>query len=300
MSIAQIFTLAIIALFIFWAVGVYNRLVKLRNEIANAFAQIDVQLKRRHDLIPNLVEVARKYMSHERETLERVTAARAQAMAAADLVVLKQAFEVLQSQVSATIQSSESAVMAMGGRLSRVHQQVGELAESIEGAVERSGRLSGESLQQASQHAAAVTHLARHQSEFDQTRHQILDRVGQAAHQVRQLTPLAELISGIARQTNLLAIKAAIEAARAGPEGAGFKVVAAEVRRLSNQAAEAAQQVTHGIEAAARERPGGRLEIGAHKSHARGGRRKGAGVAIHCDDAEHLVPAFIVEENERR
>ena len=86
MSIAQIFTLAIIALFIFWAVGVYNRLVKLRNEIANAFAQIDVQLKRRHDLIPNLVEVARKYMSHERETLERVTAARAQAMAAADLV----------------------------------------------------------------------------------------------------------------------------------------------------------------------------------------------------------------------
>jgi len=86
MSVAQIFTLAIIALLIFWTVGVYNRLVKLRNEIANAFAQIDVQLKRRHDLIPNLVEVARKYMSHERETLERVTAARAQAIAAADLV----------------------------------------------------------------------------------------------------------------------------------------------------------------------------------------------------------------------
>ena len=71
---------------LFWAGGAYNRLVRLRNEIGNAFAQIDVQLKRRHDLIPNLVEVARKYMEHERETLERVTAARAQVIAATDLV----------------------------------------------------------------------------------------------------------------------------------------------------------------------------------------------------------------------
>ena len=70
----------------FWGVGAYNRLIKLRNEITNAFAQIDVQLKRRHDLIPNLVEVARKYLEHERETLERVTAARAQVVAATDLV----------------------------------------------------------------------------------------------------------------------------------------------------------------------------------------------------------------------
>ncbi|MFT3857405.1 MAG: LemA family protein [Aquabacterium sp.] len=85
MSTSQIIALAIAALLFFWAVGAYNRLIRLRNEIANAFAQIDVQLKRRHDLIPNLVEVARKYLTHERETLERVTAARAQAMAAADL-----------------------------------------------------------------------------------------------------------------------------------------------------------------------------------------------------------------------
>ena len=67
-------------------VGAYNRMVRMRNEIGNAFAQIDVQLKRRHDLIPNLVEVARKYLEHERETLERVTAARAQVMAATDMV----------------------------------------------------------------------------------------------------------------------------------------------------------------------------------------------------------------------
>ncbi len=62
---------------------VYNRLVRLRNAITNAFAQIDVQLKRRYDLIPNLVETARKYLQHERDTLEAVTAARNQASAAA-------------------------------------------------------------------------------------------------------------------------------------------------------------------------------------------------------------------------
>ncbi|HMQ72540.1 MAG TPA: LemA family protein [Rubrivivax sp.] len=67
-----------------WAVWVYNRLVRLRNEIANAFAQIDVQLKRRHDLVPNLVDVARKYLQHERETLEAVTQARGGAQRAAD------------------------------------------------------------------------------------------------------------------------------------------------------------------------------------------------------------------------
>lgn len=86
MPVSQIIAWSIISLIVFWAVGAYNRLVRLRNEITNSFAQIDVQLKRRHDLIPNLVEVARKYLEHERETLERVTAARAQVMAATDLV----------------------------------------------------------------------------------------------------------------------------------------------------------------------------------------------------------------------
>ena len=66
----------------FWGVGAYNRLVRLKNAIANAFAQIDVQLKRRYDLIPNLVEVARKYMAHEAQTLEAVIAARNQARSA--------------------------------------------------------------------------------------------------------------------------------------------------------------------------------------------------------------------------
>jgi LemA protein len=89
MSLTAIVLLVIAAVLVFWVVGAYNRLVRLRNEIGNAFAQIDVQLKRRHDLIPNLVEVARKYMEHERDTLERVTAARAQVMAATDMVKAK-------------------------------------------------------------------------------------------------------------------------------------------------------------------------------------------------------------------
>jgi len=63
-------------------IGIYNKLVTLRNRFRNAFAQIDVQLKRRYDLIPNLVEVAKGYIKHERETLEAVTQARNVAAAA--------------------------------------------------------------------------------------------------------------------------------------------------------------------------------------------------------------------------
>ena len=63
-----------------WAMGIFNGLVTGRNAYKNAFAQIDVQLTRRYDLIPNLVEVAKKYMAHERETLEAVTQARAAAV----------------------------------------------------------------------------------------------------------------------------------------------------------------------------------------------------------------------------
>lgn len=72
----MIVVVGLIGLIGLFAMGVYNGLVKLRNMYKNAFSQIDVQLKRRHDLIPNLVETAKAYMSHERETLEAVIAAR--------------------------------------------------------------------------------------------------------------------------------------------------------------------------------------------------------------------------------
>ena len=70
---------ALIVLALLWVMGAYNGLVKLRNRYKNAFAQIDVQLKRRHDVVGNLVETVKGYSKHERETLESVTAARAQA-----------------------------------------------------------------------------------------------------------------------------------------------------------------------------------------------------------------------------
>jgi LemA protein len=73
---------ALIAAVAFWGVAAYNRLVAQRNEFKNAFAQIDVQLKRRYDLIPNLVETAKKYIAHERETLEAVIKARNTAVSA--------------------------------------------------------------------------------------------------------------------------------------------------------------------------------------------------------------------------
>jgi len=77
--IVLIVIIAFVALF---AVSIYNSLVKLRNQVKNAWSQIDVQLKRRHDLIPNLIETVKGYMTHERDTLENITKARSQAVAA--------------------------------------------------------------------------------------------------------------------------------------------------------------------------------------------------------------------------
>ena len=77
--------LAIVAAVVFYAISIYNRLVNERNRVQNAFAQIDVQLTRRHDLIPNLIESVKGYMAHERDTLEAVITARNAASAALDL-----------------------------------------------------------------------------------------------------------------------------------------------------------------------------------------------------------------------
>ena len=78
--ISTLITLAIIAVLVFYVIGIYNQLVTLKNRFENAFSQIEVQLKRRYDLIPNLVETAKGYIKHERETLEAVINARNQAM----------------------------------------------------------------------------------------------------------------------------------------------------------------------------------------------------------------------------
>ena len=77
---ALIVILVILAVVVIWVVGMYNGLVRAKNEVSNSWSQIDVQLNRRHDLIPNLVETVKGYMTHERETLEAVVKARQQAV----------------------------------------------------------------------------------------------------------------------------------------------------------------------------------------------------------------------------
>jgi LemA protein len=76
--------LALIAAVVMYAIGIYNSLINLRNRVKNAFAQIDVQLTRRHDLIPNLIEAVKGYMKHERETLDAVISARNSAVSNLD------------------------------------------------------------------------------------------------------------------------------------------------------------------------------------------------------------------------
>jgi len=75
-----IIVIVLIVFFVLMMVSMYNSLIKLRNQVKNAWSQIDVQLKRRHDLIPNLIETVKGYMTHERDTLENITKARSQAM----------------------------------------------------------------------------------------------------------------------------------------------------------------------------------------------------------------------------
>src|SRR6187402_141711 len=106
-----IFGLVVLAAF--WAVGIYNGLVTARNAYKNAFAQIDVQLTRRYDLIPNLVEVAKGYMAHERETLEAVIKARAAAVSG--LAAAKAA-----PGDAAAMQQLASADQGLTGALSRL------------------------------------------------------------------------------------------------------------------------------------------------------------------------------------
>ncbi len=79
---AVIIVLALVVAVVLFVVSIYNSLVKLRNQVKNAWSQIDVQLKRRHNLIPNLIETVKGYMTHERDTLENITKARSQAVQA--------------------------------------------------------------------------------------------------------------------------------------------------------------------------------------------------------------------------
>ena len=105
--------LGIIAAIVFWAIGIYNSLINLRNRVKNAFAQIDVQLTRRHDLIPNLVEAVKGYMKHERETLDAVIRARNSASSSLDAAKADPTNAALIQQLG----ESEGALGSALGRL---------------------------------------------------------------------------------------------------------------------------------------------------------------------------------------
>lgn len=111
--IGALVILGLIIVAIIWIVSVYNNLVTLRNRFKNAFAQIDVQLKRRYDLIPNLVETAKGYMAHERQTLEAVIAARNSALSAN----AKAATDPTDGQAMQQLATAEAGLTGSLGRL---------------------------------------------------------------------------------------------------------------------------------------------------------------------------------------
>ena len=105
--------LAILAAIVFWGIGIYNRLINERNRVKNAFAQIDVQLTRRYDLIPNLVEAVKGYMKHERETLEAVITARNAAASSLD----KAKADPANAEAIKELGASEGSLTSALGRL---------------------------------------------------------------------------------------------------------------------------------------------------------------------------------------
>ena len=129
--------LVLAGLAIVWFAGTYNGLVKLRNRFKNAFAQIDVQLKRRHDLIPNLVETAKAYLAHERETLEAVIAARNSAEGARQ----RAAADPGNAEAMKGLSSAEAGLNGMLGRLFALSEAYPDL-KSNENMMQLSEELS--------------------------------------------------------------------------------------------------------------------------------------------------------------
>ncbi len=117
--------LGVVVFFLVWAMSTYNGLVSLRENVKNGWSQIDVQLKRRHDLIPNLVETAKGYMGHEKDTLERVIKARQVAVDASTIKDKLQAENMLTSTLRSLMAVSENYPnLKADQQMIRIHEEL--------------------------------------------------------------------------------------------------------------------------------------------------------------------------------
>lgn len=124
--ISTVIFLVIVAVLVFYVVGIYNQLVALKNRYQNAFSQIEVQLKRRYDLIPNLIETAKGYIKHERETLEAVISARNQAMTGLQAAAANPGSAAAMTELA----GAESLLSSAMGRLNVVMEAYPDLKAS--------------------------------------------------------------------------------------------------------------------------------------------------------------------------
>ena len=164
-----------------------------------------------------------------------------------EAVSLIQPLQILERQVHAGIVKSESAVMETVGTLGHIQQISAGLHSEASSAIEHSNSISTKLQKLSLESQQALHKLELQQAKLSEQQAFKDAQVAQAMRDVQSLTPLVEMIALIAKQTHLLSFNAAIEAARAGDTGNGFKIVATEVRSLAQQTTEAAKKIEEGI-----------------------------------------------------